>query len=421
MRKLVTVLLTAVLAFIPSLVKADTAPIQRDWTLPAVYGLDRCLSSVELDCIESVELVNSNGASQLATFESTQQISSRSQQNGNQIFPGITIWSVGGRTIKLEVQLESPNHVIWKRTDGSLQTGAALRGNFTVDRPLETLLRTKIRTSWLRPMNVQLKMKEADFSQNSISGGNLWTIEGKATSISNYVGDWLNDPLKKNYSAKADSDDTEFSFIIHHAGVDSNSSYWPPVCADKGYTVQSHNTNATGDPNWNSKEEYLEFSIFSPHLKADGMLNEGYFRFWTTHSFMDCKFPTNTLTKASKLVLEIINEDGSQSIATTSIKNTNGKLFFSAAGFHFSTPKIILKKVEEPTPTPSPLASTGTTSSPSQSNSNSPIVNVTPGATKTPEKKVAAITKKTITCVKGKLIKRVTAVNPKCPTGYAKK
>jgi hypothetical protein len=30
-------------------------------------------------------------------------------------------------------------------------------------------------------------------------------------------------------------------------------------------------------------------------------------------------------------------------------------------------------------------------------------------------------TKKTITCIKGKLVKKVTAVNPKCPAGYKKK
>jgi hypothetical protein len=29
--------------------------------------------------------------------------------------------------------------------------------------------------------------------------------------------------------------------------------------------------------------------------------------------------------------------------------------------------------------------------------------------------------KTTITCVKGKLTKKVTAVNPKCPAGYKKK
>ena len=33
----------------------------------------------------------------------------------------------------------------------------------------------------------------------------------------------------------------------------------------------------------------------------------------------------------------------------------------------------------------------------------------------------AANKKTTITCVKGKLIKKVTAVKPKCPTGYKKK
>jgi membrane protein involved in colicin uptake len=32
--------------------------------------------------------------------------------------------------------------------------------------------------------------------------------------------------------------------------------------------------------------------------------------------------------------------------------------------------------------------------------------------------KAAALKKTTITCVKGKLVKKVTAVKPKCPTGY---
>ncbi len=35
--------------------------------------------------------------------------------------------------------------------------------------------------------------------------------------------------------------------------------------------------------------------------------------------------------------------------------------------------------------------------------------------------KAAAKKRTTITCIKGKLIKKATAVNPKCPTGYTKK
>ena len=37
------------------------------------------------------------------------------------------------------------------------------------------------------------------------------------------------------------------------------------------------------------------------------------------------------------------------------------------------------------------------------------------------EVKAAALKKTTITCIKGKLTKKVTAVKPKCPTGYKKK
>jgi hypothetical protein len=33
----------------------------------------------------------------------------------------------------------------------------------------------------------------------------------------------------------------------------------------------------------------------------------------------------------------------------------------------------------------------------------------------------AKVTSKTITCVKGKLTKKVTALNPVCPAGYKKK
>jgi hypothetical protein len=42
-------------------------------------------------------------------------------------------------------------------------------------------------------------------------------------------------------------------------------------------------------------------------------------------------------------------------------------------------------------------------------------------ATKAAAAKAAALKKTTITCVKGKLIKKVTAVKPICPAGYQKK
>jgi secreted trypsin-like serine protease len=45
----------------------------------------------------------------------------------------------------------------------------------------------------------------------------------------------------------------------------------------------------------------------------------------------------------------------------------------------------------------------------------------TPTPTPTPEQSLATSKKTTITCIKGKLTKKVTAVKPKCPVGYKKK
>jgi hypothetical protein len=69
-----------------------------------------------------------------------------------------------------------------------------------------------------------------------------------------------------------------------------------------------------------------------------------------------------------------------------------------------------------PTPTPTPVVTP--TPTPTITPTPTPTMTATPAPTPT---KAAAAKKITITCVKGKTIKKVTAVNPKCPKGYKKK
>ena len=81
----------------------------------------------------------------------------------------------------------------------------------------------------------------------------------------------------------------------------------------------------------------------------------------------------------------------------------NGWLKMKAAGFTFSEKNIKVKLTQEvqkveATPTPSPSATTQA------------IV----------EAKKAIAVKKAITCTKGKATKKITGLNPKCPTGYKK-
>lgn len=76
-----------------------------------------------------------------------------------------------------------------------------------------------------------------------------------------------------------------------------------------------------------------------------------------------------------------------------------------------------------PTPTPTATPTPTETRAPSAKPSPTPAVtasaSATPTATPTPS--VVVLKKTTITCVKGKLIKKVTAVKPICPAGYKKK
>ena len=79
-------------------------------------------------------------------------------------------------------------------------------------------------------------------------------------------------------------------------------------------------------------------------------------------------------------------------VATTVTGERNGWLSLSAAGFTFST-KTIKVKLSQETP--------------------APVITPTPTTTVTPVAK-----KTTIKCMKGKVTKKVTAVKPKCPSGY---
>jgi hypothetical protein len=84
-----------------------------------------------------------------------------------------------------------------------------------------------------------------------------------------------------------------------------------------------------------------------------------------------------------------------QKIATTVVNEKNGWLKLAAYGFTYSEKVLQVKLTQEVEAKPTPAA--------------------------TPTAKPAAAKKTTITCVKGKTTKKVTAVKPKCPTGFKKK
>ena len=81
-----------------------------------------------------------------------------------------------------------------------------------------------------------------------------------------------------------------------------------------------------------------------------------------------------------------------------------------------------MASVATPTPTPTPVATATPTPTPTPTPSETVSATPTPTPTPTVVATVKPAAKKTtITCVKGKKTKKVTAVKPKCPKGYKKR
>lgn len=207
---------------------------------------------------------------------------------------------------------------------------------------------------------------------------------------------------------------------------------WLPVIGDKSdylptlWTVRSMNegnsrnsclnsssevlgivsTNASqyleGPPVFNSATSSLEYKVAAPHLKPNGEVFLGSYDLQLRSESARCLYGFSNAPISA--TVEVVSENGEKQIAVTTVNEKDGWLYLSAKGFTFSAPIVNVKLTQEkavvtPTPTPTPSAS----------------------ATPSPSAAPVTLKKTSITCLKGKTSKKVTAVNPVCPKGYKKK
>jgi hypothetical protein len=171
---------------------------------------------------------------------------------------------------------------------------------------------------------------------------------------------------------------------------------------------------SAGPPAFNQSTNSLDYKLLSPHYQSDGKPAVGTYDLLLRSTVARCIYKFSSApVKAS---IEIISNDGNAQIATTVLTESNGWLKMSAKGFGYSNPTIKVKLTQDappPAPTPTPVA----TPEPTPSASPTPVVTATP----TPQPVISTPKKTTITCIKGKTTKIVTAVKPTCPTGYKRK
>jgi hypothetical protein len=167
----------------------------------------------------------------------------------------------------------------------------------------------------------------------------------------------------------------------------------------KGVVTTNSTAYAAGAPTFENGN--LDYKVASLHYLKDGSVFHGTYDLIMRSDVARCLYKfTNAPISAT---ISVLSEDGSSQVTSTSVNEKGGWLYLSANGFTFSSPTVKVKLTQEaPTPTP------GVSSSP------------TPSATQ-PAAPVAAAKKTTITCIKGKSTKSVTAAKPTCPSGYKRK
>ena len=137
----------------------------------------------------------------------------------------------------------------------------------------------------------------------------------------------------------------------------------------------------SGPPTFNAGTQSLDYKVAAPHYDNNGTPNIGTYNLVLSSEAARCIYGFSKAPISA--TISIVSADGTAQIATTIVREKDGWIYLSAAGYGYSSPTVRVK------------------------------------LSQTVEK--TAITKSTITCAKGKVSKKVTAEKPTCPAGYKKK
>jgi hypothetical protein len=362
-------------------------------------ALQPCVNMSELDCIENLSVQHPNGKSsglkliQPATGSFLDEYGQTIENSGS-VWTYVDLNGIS-RKLVITASLNGENYIspVYKKRY------PAMWFTFLDIDPSEinsgTKFKLTLRTSWLKPQGVGLMGANATFAEQTLAKGSRYTFVA-----SPFLSTSLNSPEKyallNSIGQEATISDGErpvLYFVVDHLSSVAGGTFWDPSCAEFGYSITSHNAIGAGQP-FMSDNETLKFNIGAPHRLSTGEMTRGFFTTDIPVAYLDCKWPGNVLTKSPRVEISIVNTDGTTQLATTSVKIEKQILKVRAFGFHYSSPTIVLK---------------------ASNNLSLPIL------TENLDGNSVSAKRTSITCIKGKVTKKVTAINPKCPAGYKKK
>ena len=174
--------------------------------------------------------------------------------------------------------------------------------------------------------------------------------------------------------------------MIAMAANDDNSGFGVEGTSG-GMYVGSNGVCGLSTPVWSEEDKAFTWRAAAPHFAPDGVtVNKGFYKAVIPTADAALLWGmTNPNDAASALEISLTTEEGGTAAFLKNISVKNGRIIIDVSGFEYSRPKlkIGIKKGYKPA--------------------------------------AKILNKTTITCVKGKAVKKITAVKPACPAGYKKK
>ena len=165
-------------------------------------------------------------------------------------------------------------------------------------------------------------------------------------------------------------------------------------------------TYSSGPPSFDKDSGSLIYKVASPHFEANGDVAHGSYDLVLRADVARCIYG---FSKAPiRAEISITSSDGStQELASEMLSEKDGWFYLSAKNFTFSSPTLKVKLTQEK---PKDVAVEA------KVESANPVEEVAVSA-----KPVIAKKSSSIICAKGKTTKKISGINPKCPSGYRKK
>ena len=247
------------------------------------------------------------------------------------------------------------------------------------------------------------------------NGDKLLTFSGKpVTNSYNIVNDLKPEDWRNQIAADISYD---FIGVYAHSAL-SGQSQWLSKC-DYGRGMSLwYSGSLASMPEYSPDESALTLQVTSTHWHADRRPNVGTFNIVMPINLAKCLWGVDLSKAASASISASYPELGIAEVITTASKIVGDTFHVSAAGFHFSAPVIKVKlkqSADERLVEPEAVK-------PVKVEETTPVAVAAPNQeVQQAAKPIVASKKKSITCTKGKVTKKIAGTNPKCPTGFKTK